>query len=110
MERGVDEPDDHGQPRHLLEDSLEVASLDRQQQVELLLTLFGGGRHDHGLHDGQPVLLHEHVLRSAQSDSLRTVLTGLYRVAGIVGVGPHLQAAEAVGPAEDRARGRVLVE
>ena len=41
---------------------------------------------------------------------MRSVLERLARVARVVGVGPHLQAADAVRPAQDLARGRVAVE
>ena len=110
VERRVDEPDDHRQARHLLEDPFEVATLDGQELGELLLALLGRGGHDHGLHDRQPVLLHEHVLRAAQTHALRAVFPRLRSVARIVRVRPHLETADLVGPAQDCARGRVLVQ
>ncbi len=50
------------------------------------------------------------MLRAAQPHPLSAVLARLDRVARIVGVGPHLEAAELVGPLENRAGGTVLVE
>ena len=110
MQRRVEEPDDHRQPGHRLEDAFEVATLDREQLRQLLLALLGGVGHDHRLHDRQPILLHEHVLRAAEADALGAVLARLDRVARIVGVRPHLQPAELVCPAQDGAGGAVLVE
>src|SRR5207245_4644779 len=46
----------------------------------------------------------------AQPHALRTVLERLARIARVVGVGPHLQAANAVRPAQDLARGGMPVE
>src|SRR5260370_15356255 len=66
--------------------------------------------YDHRLHDRQPVLLHEHVLRSAEPDALRTVLTRLGGVARIVGVGPDLETPDPVSPAQDRVRLRMLAQ
>ena len=110
VQRRIDEPDDHRQPRHGLEDALEVAALDGQQLREELLAVLRLSRHDHALDDGQALLLHEHVLRAAQAHTLRAVLAGLDRVARVVGIRPHLQAAELVRPPQDGARGAVLVE
>ncbi len=89
---------------------MEIAALDRQKEVELLLALLRGRGHDHRLHDRQPILLHEHVLRSAQTDALRAVLARLGGVSRIVGVGPDLEAPDAVSPAQDRVRLRMLAQ
>src|SRR5207302_11220503 len=58
-------------------------------------------REDHRLHDREAVLLHEHVLSAAKADSLSPVLTCFDRVPRIVGVGPHLQAPQLIGPTQD---------
>ena len=50
--------------------------------------------------DVQPLPLAEHVLGSAQADALRAVAARHGRLLGLVGVGPDLQAAGAVGPLE----------
>ena len=55
---------------------------------------------DHPLHVRQAVGLEEHVLGAAQADPLRAVLARPPGVGRIVGVRPHLQAAELVGPAQ----------
>ena len=110
VQRRVEEPDDHRQAGHRLEDAFEVAALNGQQLGELLLAVLRCGGHDHRLHDRQSILLHEHVLGAAQADALRAVVTRLDRIARVVGVGPHLEPAELVRPAEDGARGFVLVQ
>jgi hypothetical protein len=96
----VEQPDRHGEPRHGLEDPLEVLLLERQQPVERLAALLLGGRHDHRAHERQPLLGHEHVLGSAEADALRPELTSLDGILRRVRVGAHLQPAELVGPAE----------
>ena len=52
-------------------------------------------------HGRQPVLLEEHVLGAAQADALRAEGAGTLGVARVVGVRPHLQAAHAIGPAQE---------
>ena len=65
-------------------------------------------RQDHLLHDGQPVLRHEHVLGAAEADALGAELARLRRVLGCVRVRAHAQPPQVVGPAEDGAE--VLVD
>ena len=57
---------------------------------------------DHLPHDRQPVGGHEHVLGAAEPDALGAELARLRGVLGRVGVRAHAQAADLVGPAEDR--------
>ena len=59
-------------------------------------------REDHVPHDREPLLSHEHVLGPAEADALRSELARLRGVFGRVGVRPHAQPAQAVGPLEDR--------
>ena len=110
MEGWVDEADHHRQPGHGFEDAREVATLDRQQPREVFLALARRVREDHRLHDREAVLLHEHVLGSAKADPLCPVLTCLDGVSRIVRVGPHLQAAQLIGPTEDCLRARMLAQ
>ena len=102
VQRRVEQPDRHREAGHCLEDPFEVGPLHRQQPVErgAAAPLLLG--HDHLLHDGEPVLRHEHVLRAAEADPLRAELARLRRVVRRVGVGAHLQAAVSVAPLEDR--------
>ena len=102
VERRVEETDRHRVARHRLEDPLEVRLLHRQQPVERRATLLLVRRQDHLLDDRQPVGRHEHVLGAAETDSLGAELACLRRVLGRVGVRAHAQAAQLVGPAEDR--------
>src|ERR1700674_2281324 len=110
MQRRVDEPDDHRQPSLRFEDALEVAALDWQQSGQVLLAFLRSRRHDHRLHYWETLLLHEHVLRPAQPNAFSAVFTGFDRIARVVGVRPDLQAAETVGPTEDRVGRAVLAE
>ena len=57
---------------------------------------------DHLLHDRQPLLAEEHVLGAAEADPLRAELARPRRVLRRVGVRAHPEAAQLVGPAEDR--------
>ena len=108
VERRVEEADGHGQPGHGLEDSLEVALLQRQEPVERAAALLLVAREDHLADDREPLVGHEHVLGAAEPDPLRAELARLRRILGRVRVGPHAQASEIVGPTEDRAE--VLVD
>ena len=108
VQRRVEQPDRHREARHRLEDPLEVGLLDRQELVERDTPGRLVARHDHLLHDREPVLGHEHVLGATEADALRSELARLRGVLGRVGVRPHAQPAELVGPVEDRAE--VLVD
>ena len=102
MQRRVEQPDRDRQPGHRLEDRLEVGLLEREEPVERVAAPGLVGREDHLLHDGQPLLAEEHVLGAAEPDALRSELAGLRGVVGVVGVRAHLEAAQLVGPLEDR--------
>ena len=102
MQRRVEQPNRHREPGHGGEDALEVLLLERKQALERLAPLFLGGGHDHGAHERQALLRHEHVLGAAEADALGTELPRLGRVLGRVGVRPHAQPADVVGPAEQR--------
>ncbi len=102
VERRIEQADRHGQPRHRLEDPLEVALLHREEPVEDRATLLLVAREDHLADDREPLLPHEHVLGPAEADALRTELARLHSVLGCVGVRQHAHAPEVVGPLEDR--------
>ena len=102
VQRRVEQADRHREPGHRLEDPLEVALLHRKQPLERRAALLLVAGEDHLAHDREPVLGHEHVLGPAEADALGAELARLRRVLGRVGVRAHAQAAELVGPAEDR--------
>ena len=102
MQRRVEQPDRHRQPRHRLEDALEVALLEGQEPVERGAACRLVVREDHLLDDRQALLAEEHVLRAAEPDSLSAELARLRRVGGRVGVRVHLEPPNVVRPAEDR--------
>ena len=89
-----------GEPGHRLEDALEVGLLHRQQPLERAQATVQVVGEDHLADDGEPLLGHEHVLRPAEADALRAELAGAGGVLRRVGVRPHLQPADVVGPAE----------
>ena len=68
------------------------------------------GVQDHAPHGRQPVLLEEHVLGAAQADALRAERAGPLGVARVVGVGPDLEAAHLIGPAEERGEVVLVLE
>ena len=88
VQRRVEQPDRHRQPRHGLEDALEVALLVRQEPVERRAPLVLARRHDHLADDGQAVVGHEHVLGAAEADALGAELARLRGVLGRVRVRP----------------------
>ena len=81
----------------------EVFLLLRAQLLERGAFLVGRVGEDHALHDREPVA-EEHVLGAAQADAFGAELARLLRVLGKVGVRAHLEAAQLVGPTEDRRR------
>ena len=83
VERRVEQPDRHRQPRHRLEDPLEVGLLERQEPVERGAAPGVVVREDHLLHDRQPLLAEEHVLGPAEADPLGAELA---RLRGVLGV------------------------
>ena len=59
------------------------------------------GDEDRAAHDLEAIALAEHVLGAAEADALGAVGAGLSGLFRLVGVGPDLQLADLVGPAED---------
>ena len=101
VERRVDQPDDDREPVHLLEDAGEVGALEGQQFGQPPLAFLAVLGQDHLLHEGQALLLHEHVLGAAEPDALGAEAARHLGVARIVGIGPDAQAPLAVGPGEE---------
>ncbi len=64
----------------------------------MLGALFGRARENHGLDDREAVRLEKHVLGAAQTEAFRAEPARAFRIARIVGVRPHAEAPEAVGP------------
>ena len=98
----IEQPDRHRQAAHRLQDPLEVLLLEREQAVERLAALVLRGGHDHRPDERESLLGHEHVLRPAEADPLGAELARLDRILGRVRVRAHAQAADRVGPAEQR--------
>ena len=102
MQRPVEQADRHRQPRHRLEDPLEVGLLDRQQPLERRAAALLVAGEDHLAHQAEPLGVGEHVLGPAEADPLGAELARLGRVLGGVRVRAHLQPADPVRPLEDR--------
>ena len=102
MQRGVEQADRDREPGHRLEEALEVGLLEREQLVERLAPARLVGGHDHPLHLRLAVGRHEHVLCPAEADPLGAEPARALGVLRGVGVGPHAQCAQLVGPAEHR--------
>ncbi len=102
VQRRVHQAHGDRQALHRLEDALEVGTLDRQQAVDGGLALFDGLGEDHLLHDRQAVGGVEHALGAAQADAHGAELARARRVLRRIGVGHHLEAADLVGPLEQR--------
>ena len=111
VQRRVEPADDNGQAVHRLQDSQEVRLLCRPQFLERRGLLVRGRGEDHPSHDGQTVVSEEHVLGTAQADTLGAEPAGVRRVVAGVRVGTNAEATEAdlVGPAEQlcQLRGRL---
>ena len=100
MERWVEQADGDGQSIHRLEDSLEVCPLHGKQLAERAAAATFLARDDHLAHRGDAIALEEHVLGSAQPDSLGAEAAGDARVAGRVRIGADPKLAHLVGPAQ----------
>jgi hypothetical protein len=101
VQRRIEKADGHGQTVHDLEDLFDVAPL---QGLEFRERLLGGVlvlREDHAVHHLKPSVLHEHMLRQAQTYPLGAELPGLLSVVRSIGVRPDLERAQLVGPGED---------
>ena len=101
MQRRVEQPDRDRQPRHRLEDPLEVGLLEWQEPVERGPARRLVVREDHLL-DHRQLLAEEHVLGAAEPDSLGAQLTRFRRVGRRVGVRVHFQVPDVVRPAENQ--------
>ena len=97
VQRRIEQANRHGQAVHRFEQALEVAPLDREQLGERLAASGLVVGEDH-LADGlDAVAFEEHVLGTAQPDTLRSETEGRFRVARRVGVSADLQVCVLVG-------------
>ena len=103
MERGIQETDANGVALESLVQLLEVALLVRQNLSQSSLTLLSGVRADHLAECGDSVSLEEHVLGTAQTDTLSAQLTSLLCVGRSISIGTNLQLTELVCPTHDDA-------
>ena len=108
VHRRVDQADGDGQGVHGPEQAVEVRTLEGQQDRQGRVALDLGLGQDHLLHGGQAVGLEEHVLGAGQADALGAEAAGALRVHRVVGVGPHAQRAQLVGPAQQLDQVRIL--
>ncbi len=90
VQRGIEQTDGDSISVHGFEDTLEVATLHREQQLcESLTASFDIARKDHFAHSLDAVAFEEHMLRTAQTDALSAEVACLLGIAGRVGVGAH---------------------
>src|SRR5207302_1832845 len=85
---------------HRLEETFEVTALEGQQLIEGSLALLFRLCQDHPLHNGQALLLHEHMLCTAEADTLATESNCTFGITWIVSIGPDPEFAELVSPVE----------
>jgi len=97
----VDQPDDHRQAIHDLQDTLEVAALIGQESVQILRPVGVGACHDHPHNHRTADGVEEHVLGTAQADAFGAEGTGHLGVARVVRVGIHTQATDLVRPRQE---------
>ena len=102
VQRRVEQADRHRQPAIASKIPSKSACWNGSSRSSAARRLALGRGHDHLLHDRQPLLGHEHVLGAAEADPLGAELARLGGVLRRVGVGADPEAAELVGPVEDR--------
>jgi hypothetical protein len=100
VQRRVEQPDGDGETLHGAEDSLEVASLHRQELVDRALPPRLVLGEDHLAHRRDAVALEEHVLGATEPDPLGAEVAPLVRVRRRVGVHANAKVSELVGPRE----------
>jgi len=98
MQRWVKEADCHRQALHGLQDTLKVPLLHGQEPIQGAAALCLGSTEDHLPHHRQAVLLHKHVLGTAEPDAGSPKLAGLLGVDGIVGIGAYTNVPDVISP------------
>ncbi len=109
VERRIEEADGDGIAFHLPVESDEVLTLKGQELLEVPFALLPRPSEDHLLHDRDPVLGEEHVLRPTETDAFGAEPACDARLIRHVGVRPHLERAHLVGPFEERREDPVLL-
>ena len=95
---------------HRLEDTFEVATLERQQLVKRSLAFFLALCQDHLLHNGQALLLHKHMLCAAESNAFSAECYSTFGITWIISICPHAQLAELYLPTLAVASGQPLYQ
>ena len=98
VQRRVEQPDGDRVALHGAEDGLEVAALHRQQLGQRPLPPGRVLGDDHLPHGDEPVAVEEHVLGAAEADALGAEVAAPVRVGRRVGVHPHPELPDPVGP------------
>src|ERR1043166_8775648 len=101
MQRRIDQANRHWEAVHRLENSDEVATLERQQFIEGRHARFLGIRQDHFLNGALPLMTSlgllevgkKHMLRAAQTTALRAELTCLARILRSICIGAYAKFA-----------------
>eukprot|EP00756_Hemistasia_phaeocysticola_P023301 Hpha_TRINITY_DN15885_c0_g10::TRINITY_DN15885_c0_g10_i3::g.189512::m.189512 len=101
VQRRVQQTDSARRTAHRLEDPHEVSPLVRDDLLQRLLPPGLVRSEDHLTHRVDTVTIEEHVLRTAQTDPLRTELEGCRRVLRRVRVRAHTQPPDLVRPLQD---------
>ena len=103
VQRRIQEADGDRVALKSLIESLEVSLLIRKDLVQSLFSLFDGIGADHLAERGDPLRIEEHVLGTAEADTLGAKLSRLLRVGRGVCVGSDFQLPVLVGPCHDAA-------
>ena len=106
VQRRIDQADGDRQAVHGLEDSDEVAPLERQKLVESLAARLRRVRQDHFLNGLLALgallrlleILEEHVLGAAKADAFGAHFASSARILRRIGVGAHAELADLIGP------------
>jgi hypothetical protein len=103
MKGRIERTDDDRESVHRLEQTSEVGTLHGKEFCERLLAVLFIARQNHLLNIGQPIFGEEHVLSTAEADTLSTECAGDLRVARNVRVGTNAEfTAEFIGPTHER--------
>ena len=102
VQRRVQQADRYRHALHDLEQADEILALHRQDLRQCRAAALLVVRQDHFAHGADAIFVEEHVFGAAKADAFGAELHGDGRIGRCIGVGAHLEAAHAIGPAHQR--------
>ena len=96
MKRGIQQANGNGVPLHRLKNADKILPLHHFQLIQRADAFLCCIGNHHFLHDRQAILLHKHMLRSAQSNALRPKIPSACSVRRGIRIGPNLHRCKCI--------------